>query len=404
MPQRILFVNHSMSLGGVERSLVSLMDSMPKGGDIQLDLFLFDHSGDLLSKIPPHVNLLPPSVWYSALCLPLLHALFSRQWVVGVSRLWSKFVPLLRRLLGLKPGFLLPRSHRYACAFLPKISGEYDLAISFLTPHDIIIKRVNARKKVGWVHTDYKALETGCAINFEQKAWQDLDQIVAVSSEVADHFGEVFPEISNRVIVIENILNSETIRQRALIGTTVTIDSIKSSGVMSFCTVGRFSYAKGIDLAAEAASKLKDTGFKFRWYVIGYGTDEPMLRKQIVELGIAEEFILVGAIENPYPYIKACDIYVQPSRYEGKCVSIREAQILGKPVLVSNFPTASSQIEHGIDGWIVPPGVDGLVQGLQLLSQDTQLRGQIAQATESRDYSNRLEVQKVLALLPDPIV
>lgn len=392
-----------MHLGGVERSLVSLLDSLTKT-DVQVDLFLYDHSGDLLSQIPSSVNLLPPSAWYLALCLPLLHVLFSKQFTIGLSRLWSKMVPLSRSLLGLKPGFLLPRSHRYSCPFLPKISGEYDLVISFLTPHDVAVSRVNARKKVGWVHTDYKAIETGSVVSFEQKAWEKLDQIVAVSSDVADHFGEVFPELSNRVIVIENILNPEIIRRRAAVSRVDAVEHSKSSGFICLCTVGRFSYAKGIDLAAKAACELKNKGIKFRWYVIGYGGDEPMLRKLIAELDIAEEFILVGGLENPYPHIKACDIYVQPSRYEGKCVSIREAQILGRPVLASNYPTAGSQIEHGVDGWIAPAGVDGLVDGIQLFSQDFKLREQIAKTAESRDYSNRSEVQKVLALLPDPIV
>lgn len=391
-----------MHLGGVERSLISLLESLPKGS-VQVDLFLYDHSGDLLSQIPADVNLLPPSAWYLALCLPLVRVLTSKQFSIGLSRLFAKAIRFMRGLLGLAPGFLLARSYRYAGVFLPKIPGEYDLAISFLKPHDFVISKVRARRKVGWVHTDYTALETGVVIGLEQEAWKKLDRVVAVSSEVGDHFGEVFPEISNRIIVIENILNPGAIRQKALINKINLMEDAKKSGYFCLCTVGRFSYAKGIDLAAEAAAKLRNSGIKFRWYIIGYGDDLPIIQEKINNLGISEEFILLGANENPYPHMLACDLYVQPSRYEGKCVSIREAQILGKAVLVSRYPTVDSQVEHGADGWIVPAGVDGLADGLQIVLQDANLRERLAMCAASRDYSNRQEIQKVLALLPDPI-
>jgi glycosyltransferase involved in cell wall biosynthesis len=137
---------------------------------------------------------------------------------------------------------------------------------------------------------------------------------------------------------------------------------------------------------------------KVRWYILGYGPDEPLLRKLISENKLEESFILLGKRTNPYPYMKACDIYVQPSRYEGKAVAVREAQMLGKPVLISDFATASSQLEHNVDGYITEAGVDGLVRGIQLLAKDSELRHRLAVTAASRDYGNLAEVQKVLAL------
>lgn len=61
----------------------------------------------------------------------------------------------------------------------------------------------------------------------------------------------------------------------------------------------------------------------------------------------------LGKNLNPYPYICRCDLYVQPSRYEGKCVSVKEAQMLRKPVVITNYATANSQVENGVDGIIV---------------------------------------------------
>jgi glycosyltransferase involved in cell wall biosynthesis len=138
---------------------------------------------------------------------------------------------------------------------------------------------------------------------------------------------------------------------------------------------------------------------KVRWCILGYGPDEPLLRKLISENKLEDSFILLGKRTNPYPYMKACDIYVQPSRYEGKAVAVREAQMLGKPVLISDFATASSQLEHNVDGYITEAGVDGLVRGIQLLAKDSELRHRLAVTAASRDYGNLAEVEKVYSFL-----
>lgn len=398
LSRRVLFLAHGLHLGGVERSLIGLLRALPI--DVEVSLFLYDHSGELLPQVPKHVKILKAVSAYSALVGSIRNAIESKHYGIAFNRLIARFVVVLRSAVGFAPGFLLARSHRYAAIFLPKIVGDYDLAISFLTPHDIVAKKVNTRCKVGWIHTDYSSVETGVAVNFEQKAWESMNQIIAVSPEVAASFAKVFPELSTRVTVIENVLDSAWVRLRAVEQKPTEMEEAVLSGYLVLCTVGRFSHAKGFDIAVEAARKLRDAGFKFRWYIIGFGPDELIIRQKIKELGVHEEFILLGARENPYPYMAACDIYVQPSRYEGKAVSIREAQMLGKPVLVSDFPTVRSQIEHGIDGYITPAGVDGLVEGIRLLIQDSGLRDRLGKTTASRDYSNLSEARKVLDLVP----
>ena len=95
-------------------------------------------------------------------------------------------------------------------------------------------------------------------------------------------------------------------------------------------------------------------GLDVYWYIIGFGADEQLIRRKIAECGMDGRVVLLGKKENPYPYIVACDLYVQPSRYEGKCVAVREAQMLGKPVVITNYATSASQLEDGVDGVIVP--------------------------------------------------
>ena len=119
---------------------------------------------------------------------------------------------------------------------------------------------------------------------------------------------------------------------------------------MKLLSIGRFTHAKNYDNVPDIARRIvADHGIDdLRWYIIGFGGDEQLIRRNIDRAGMQEHVVLLGKKSNPYPYIKACDLYVQPSRYEGKSVTVREAQILCKPVVVTNYPTAHSQINDGV--------------------------------------------------------
>ena len=112
-----------------------------------------------------------------------------------------------------------------------------------------------------------------------------------------------------------------------------------------------------------------------------------------------DKVILLGKRSNPYPYIKACDLYVQPSRYEGKAVTVREAQILCKPVVVTNYPTAKSQILDGRDGIIVPMDVKGCAEGIISLIKDSERQGRLVSYLKEHDYGNESEIEKIYSLL-----
>lgn len=391
---KVLIVAHGLHLGGVERSLIGLLRAMPpEAADI--DLLLFDKSGELLPQVPQHVNILPSNSACRALVMPIPGVMLSRHFLIGLARLAAKAVIVGRLALGLPGGFLLARSHRYASRLLPGVVGAYDSAISFLTPHDYVADKVIARNKVGWIHTDYTSVECGVAVAFEAKAWAKMDHIVAVSGDVADTFTRVFPRLQQRVRVIENVLDPKWVRSRSAEPASLWPVRPKG-GCLALCSVGRLTHQKGFDIAIEAASLLKSRGLSFSWAIVGYGPDEQTIRKKISDAGLNQEVVLLGALENPYPYMKACDIYVQPSRYEGKAVTIREAQMLGRPVLVSDFPTAKSQIEHGVDGYVVPAGPAGLAAGIELLASDAGLRSRLGGVAAARDYGNLSEVSKVL--------
>ena len=112
-----------------------------------------------------------------------------------------------------------------------------------------------------------------------------------------------------------------------------------------------------------------------------------------------DRVIILGKKENPYPYIKACDLYVQPSRYEGKAVTVREAQMLCKPVVITRYATSASQLEDGVDGVIVPMDNEGCAKGIAAVIQDEKLRQHLIENTRNRDYSNAEEIEKIYQVM-----
>ena len=141
------------------------------------------------------------------------------------------------------------------------------------------------------------------------------------------------------------------------------------------------------------------SGCNVKWYLIGYGGDEALIRQRIQDAGMEERVIILGKKENPYPYIKACDLYVQPSRYEGKSVTVREAQILNKPVVITSYATSASQLEDGVDGVIVPMDNEGCAAGIAAVLRDEALRQKLTENTKIRDYTNAGEIEKIYRLL-----
>lgn len=170
--------------------------------------------------------------------------------------------------------------------------------------------------------------------------------------------------------------------------------------LMNLLSIGRFCTAKNYDNVPDIARRMIDGGVEdLKWYIIGYGGDEALISRKIAEAGMENHVILLGKKENPYPYIKACDIYVQPSRYEGKSVTVREAQMLCKPVAVTAYPTAPSQIKDGVDGVILPLDNEGCARELARFIADKAEQERIVAYLRTHDYANASEVEKIYELL-----
>ena len=397
MKKTLLIVSHALELGGAERSLIGLLDALnPDEWDI--DLFLLRHEGELLGAIPEYINLLPQVAAYTVLARPMVDTLKEGHLVLTSARLLGKvFAKVYEKKHKLTDsGVGLEYSHKFTCPFMPEINKnkEYDLAISFLTPHYFVAKKVRAKKKIAWIHTDYTHVQIN--VESERKMWGVYDKIASISDSATDAFLKVFPDFKDKVLLIENILPKSLIEKQAEEKVT---DIKKAADEITLLSVGRFCLAKNFDNVPDMCAHLLRYGLNVKWYLIGYGGFESLIRQKIKENNMEKNVIILGKKTNPYPYIKECDIYVQPSRYEGKCVTVREAQMLKKPVVITRYATSNSQLEDGVDGIIVPMDNEGCAKGILEVIRNYKLQKSLVENCSKRDYSNSKEVNKLSLLV-----
>lgn len=395
--KRIIIVSHAMEIGGAERALLGLLNSLDYS-NYQVDLFLMRQEGELLKFIPNEVNILPMNqARYLAVSMKSL--LSNHETYMLYGRLKAKYLAKKRvKELGLKKDnqVELTYSHRYTWKYMEDINFnvEYDLAISFLTPHYICLNHVKAKKKIAWIHTDYSTIDID--VEIELNMWASYDYIASISEKVTEVFLRKFPALQDKIVRIDNIVTNSMVEEQA--DEPIDIEFGKEEHI-KLLSVGRFSYAKNFDNIPEICKYVLESGLNIKWYLIGFGGDEQLIQENIEKYGMKDKVVILGKKDNPYPYIKNCDIYVQPSRYEGKAVTVKEAQILQKPVIITDYATAHSQIEDDYDGVIVPLDNKGCAKGIERVIRDSDLQNKLIENMKKTHYSNESEIEKIYKLM-----
>lgn len=385
-----------MEIGGAERALLGLLYCLDYS-KYDVDLYLCRHTGEFMKLLPANIHLLPEDKHAASIAIPAKQVLKNGDLGILLGRTVGKFCSKVYQRwhkCGIN-NIAVEYSGRFTYPFVSQVNPGtvYDLAISFLEPHYICAYKAQAKKKIAWMHTDYGSIDMDVKAGY--KVWSQFNAIAAISRDCEDYFAKKFPKLSDRLVLIENINPFQLIEKQA---TEYDVSS-ELSGKIKILSVGRFCTAKNFDNVPDICAKLLHMGLDVKWYIIGYGGDEELIRQKIIEAGMEEHVILLGKKENPYPYIKACDLYVQPSRYEGKCVTVREAQMLGKPVVITRYATSASQLEDGVDGVIVPMDNAGCAAGIADLLRDPARMERLSQTCKSRDYSNRQEVEKLYQMM-----
>ena len=400
MKPRIFINMHYMELGGAERALLGLLYAIDTNR-VDVDLFINQHTGPFMKLIPSNINLLPEIPVYSAIERPMVDILREGHLGILMGRLsaklrhwwYKKKNGIKRDATGMQ--FLWDG----VCRFLPPLHylGEYDLAISFIDPPHLVQDKVLAKKKVEWIHTDFSSRQRNYDAKLTYKRWAGNDNIISISDDVTDAFLLAFPTLKDKIIKIENIIPQTLVLEQSKQGTAIEYESVTDE-IFKICSVGRLTRQKNFDNIPDIAARLRKSGINFHWWIIGPG-DVASMNSLVRQTDVAEFVTFLGPRENPYPYMRACDLYVQPSRWEGKAITVQEAQMLGKPVLITRYPTSGSQIIDGQDGMICDMENSSIADSIIKLMEDQSLREKIGKQAAVMHRGNDIEVEKIYSLL-----
>lgn len=395
--KKVLFVINTLGCAGAEKAMLELLKRFSPE-EYEVSLYVLLGQGEVIRQVPEYVKIM--NLEYSdtsvlskegkkELNRRVLKRLFQR---ASIFRNLPYVVSNL--LVMLKNGKVYPDKllWRVMADSAEESKEHYDLAIAYLEGGSTyyVHDHVNADKKMTFLHVDYN--QAGYTRKLDKACYLDFDKVFTVSDEVRTSFEQVYPECKEKTSVFYNLIDQNTIREKATWAGGFT-DEYEGKRIL---TVGRLTSQKAYEVAIDAMKILKDKGVKARWYVLGEGELRDKLQKQIDRLGLSKDFILEGAVENPYPYYAQCDLYVHATRFEGKSIAIQEAQTLGCAILVSDCSGNREQVDAGIDGQMCSLTAEGISDQIEKMLQDEEqcrIYGEMA-----RKRLN-LEQQDALAML-----
>ncbi|KIA88521.1 glycosyltransferase [Kaistella jeonii] len=392
MKKKILFVIPNLAVGGAEKSLVNLLNEL-NYAQYEVHLFMMAKTGLFISHLPKEVIILPESSAYQ---------IFSKRFPIALMTflLQGNFKLFLNKIRFTffnrtikNPILAEQKNWQFLRYFFDSFPQKYDVAIGYLEKNAnyIVADCVQADKKIGYIHTDYKTM--GMFPIYDRRVFKKLDFVITISEGCLQTLKNIFPPFENKFQLIQNISSKKTI-------TELAAAPIKEKLIrLSILSVGRLTALKNFDLAIDTATLLVDRGYDFEWNIIGEGDERQYLEKHIASKKLTGIVKLLGLKENPYPYIANSLLYVQPSKFEGKSIAIDEAKILQKPIVTTNFPTVFDQITHGETGLISEMNPTALADEIEKLFVDENLRNKFAVNLSKENWGTELEVEKFYQLI-----
>lgn len=401
MRKRILFVINTMGRGGSEPALLALLRLLDLTR-YDVSLYVMLGQGELAARLPEGVRLLNPDYDPS----DVLSARGKRRLYRRTARLLLHSGKLLRCVWHVlrRSGKMRRAKRRWPDAYLwrciaestPPMTEQYDLAVAFMEGASTVYvaERVNAKQKAAFVHVDLDRV--GFAPHDDRDVYRAFCRVFCVSSETRDAFLRVHPECAAQTEVFQNILEPESIRIRSMERGGF------SDGFSGFriLTVGRLVPQKALELSIRAMSIILQDAPYARWYVLGEGEERKNLSALITELGLEHRFVLLGVKDNPFPYYRQADLYVHCSRFEGKSIAVREAMLLGCPVVLSDCGGNREQVKNGVDGLLVPLEPEAIAAAVLRLIHSASLRRRLGENAALRDQSGG-DISALLRLMED---
>ena len=392
MKKKILFMVSSMNIGGVEKSLLSLLAVIPKE-KYEITILTLDKKGGFLEYIPNNVKLIEAE-WFKYI-KPLI--MDSPQ---NIIKRYIKNYEFLKIPSFIYSYFKSKKTndryiyYKHVLKSIPECKEKYDVAIAYAGPTEIIdayiSHKVKAEKKIAWVHFDISKHKINKKLY--NNLYERFNKIFAVSNECKKKLDEIIPAVRNKSEVLFNIVSEDLINEMS----ESYVDFDDNYKGIKIITVGRLSKEKGQDLAIKALAKLKKDRYDVKWYCIGEGNSRREFEQLIKEYNLENNFLLLGSTSNPYPYIKNADIYVQTSRHEGYCLTLAEAKALNKPIVTTNFIGAYEQIKNNENGIIVSCNENDLADAIRKLIDEKEICSKFSNKLREEKIDTTNEVNKLL--------
>lgn len=392
--KKVLFIIGTLQSGGVSKSMVNLLNSW----DLEkydTSLLLCCKSGDVFSRyLPKSLKILYDERLECASggVGDLLKVFCFR------SSVWWRiklFFGILLRLVISRVSRAM--AGRMIAKMMPVISDEeYDLIVDYGGQQLLyyMVDKLKGKKKVTFFHNDYS--KWPYYYKADKKYYPKVDHIFSISQVCVDALKCYFPDCADKISIMENIVSPSVVRQQAKAPIDdETAKIINEHDVPVIVTVAHICRRKGSDLAVDAAKILREKGIRFTWLFVGKVLDNDLAGYFKPQ----DNLYLVGIKSNPYPYMRVANIYVQPSRFEGKSISLDEAKILCKPIVVTNFSTVNDQFTDGVNGSICNMDADDLALKLEELISNKNLRDKYTSFLSHHIVDNSSEVSKLTSLI-----
>ncbi|MDN4526720.1 glycosyltransferase [Fictibacillus fluitans] len=393
MKKKLLFMVINMNIGGTEKALLSLLQEIPQE-KYDVTVLMLEKYGGFLDLIPAWVNVKILDGY-----LEIKDELNNPPKTVAINYFKKgRLIETIKICAYHGMAKVMKERTQYYKYLLKKFNtyeNDYDIAVAYAGPMDFIsyfiIYKIRAKYKVQWIHFDVTKI--GFNRNFVRKIYSHFDRIYTVSEEGKEKFCKLMPFLKHKTVRFENIISSKHIVEMSERGKGFTdyFDGIR------ILTVGRLSKEKGQDMTICVMARLKREGYPIRWYSIGEGSARKEYENLIAQYKLEKDYVLLGSTPNPYPFMKQCDLYVQPSRHEGYCITLAEAKHLLKPIVATNFTGAKEQITDELTGLIVDINEEDLYLAIKkILDNPDKCKGFVSQLKRETHMKNESPIKYLL--------
>ncbi len=379
MKKRLLIVIPHLTIGGVQKSLISALKALDYD-KYDVTLYLRKNRTDLISFVDDRVNVIvntDPNRYYRKPYAIFLQIQSLVAKVFGKKNKANEINDILEEKI-----------RRDAMEYERKTyfdNTHYDTAVAYVQGYVALFvdKCINADKKILFFHTS-----TNDTPEIHNAVIPDYSAVAALHEQQKALIEEWYPASKGKIKIVENYTDKEFITEQS------KALSIPSTDKTVICSCGRFSPVKGFDMAVEVAKKLKDAKVKFIWYFVGDGPERSKLESQISEYNLEDNIVVTGMQKNPYPYMAGCDIYVQPSYEEALGLTILEAHRLNKPVITTATVGGLKLVENGKNGVVCEIKSESIAESITDLINDTEKYNHILSNLKATDYSHESEKYK----------